>query len=306
MNDSGQLVVPFAGLNQAGVVRLGSYGGQTNPRPYNVSVGADVNQHLVNNLVYGGALQHMQPSGWVSKNMPWLDAVREEHPEYFTDLYYLGVVTSNQFTQDSKNGIVLNSATTTLLSGVFLATDLQDSRGNAVPCAALVRDWVHAECYTQTQIDEKELTLNNRITEEVNTLNNRIDTEVRTLNSTITSEVKTLNTRIDTEVRTLNNTLTNKETALSNRITANASKFDSYSTTTAMKSYVSGLLKSYATTNSMNNAFTNYYSKKEADQRYVKGEPGLWSIGRYTDSDDIVTLSKKNPDKLYIKSQKKA
>lgn len=305
INDTGQLVIPFAGLNQAGVVKLGSYGGQTNPRPYNVAVGADVDEHLVNNLVYGGALQHMNPAGWIARNMPWLDEVHAAHPEYFVDLFYLGIVTSEQFTQSAERGIELNSASASLLAGVFLAADFTDTRGNAVPSVKLVGDWVHQECYTKTEIDQKEQEFDTRITDEVKALNKRMDSEVQTLNRAIKTQAETLNTRIDTEVKTLNSTITDKEKALSDRIQANTNKFAEYTTTKGMQTYIDDRLKPYATTQAMETALAQYYKKAEMDNMFVRGEENLKQIGVYTDDDDIVSLSKANPDKLYIKSQRK-
>ena len=345
-NEAGQLMVPYAGLNQPGVVRLGSYGGQSNPIPYLMAVGSDELHRLANNLVWGGALQHLNPQGWIARNMPWLDAVREQHPEYFQDIYYLGIVTSEQFTQTPEQGIILNSASATLKAGVFIARGIgTDEREDAVPNADTVWTWANGRFYTKTEIDSKVKTLNSaidnvkntlseRITNEVKTLNDaiaaqskalstRIDTEVKTLNTRIDTEVKALNTtittkekglsdrintldaRVTSEVKTLNTTITTKEKALSDRITANANKFSQYTNTAGMQQYVKQTLANYPTATAMTEALKKYYTKTESDARFVRGEDGLMRIGIYKDGDDIVTLSTKNPDKLYIKSQKK-
>ena len=285
MDAEGKLQVPFATLNQAGVVKLGSQFGQGNPIPYRVGVGADEGHHLANNLVFGGAYKHMSPTAWRNLQLPWLDAILDAHPEWFTDAYYSGLHTSLQFTQSETSGLELLSATSTLKAGVYIATNIPtEVREDAVPSASTVRDWVHAECYTKPEVD----------------------TKVQTLNERITSEVTTLNERITSEVTTLNKSINDKEKDLSDRIKQNTDALAKCVSTSAMQSYVKDSLKPYLTSSSMNNALADYYTKKGCDSRYVQGETGLMRIGRYTDSTDIVTLSKQNPDKLYIKSQKKA
>lgn len=267
-NESGQLMVPYAGLNQPGVVRLGSYGGQANPIPYILSVGVDDNHRLANNLVYGGALQHINPQGWVARNMPWLDASKEAHPEYFQDLYYLGVVTSEQFTQNSEQGIILNSASASLKAGVFIARGIgTDERADAVPTAATVWTWANGRFYTKGEIDDKVRTIGERITSEVNALNetinekekklsDRITKEVETLNTTITEKEKKLGERITTEVGNLKTTINDKEKALSDRINTNKDTFKNYKTWTATVEY----LKSYATQSWVK---SNYVTKED-------------------------------------------
>ena len=57
------------------------------------------------------------------------------------------------------------------------------------------------------RLDERDISLDERITSEVETLNTRIDGEVETLNSRIDDEVVDLNARINHEVETLNSTI---------------------------------------------------------------------------------------------------
>lgn len=245
-NEAGQLMVPYAALNQPGVVRLGSYGGQSNPIPYLMAVGSDELHRLANNLVYGGALQHINPQGWVAKAMPWLDAVKEQHPEYFQDIYYLGIVTSGQFTQTTEQGIILNSASATLKAGVFIATGIgTDAREDAVPTAGTVWTWANGRFYTKAQIDEKERAIGDRITREV-----------KTLNGTIADKERELGERITEEVKTLNRTITDKEGELSERIDANKDNFKNYKTWEATEEY----LRSYATQSWVK---ANYVTKEE-------------------------------------------
>ncbi len=251
IDEQGSLRVPFATLNQAGVIKLGSRFAQSNPIPYQVGIGATQEHNLSNNLIFGGAYKHMEPRGWRALALPWLDALIDENPNFFGDMYYSGLHSSLQFTQSANNGLELLSATTTLKAGVYIAIDIpSENREDAVPTSKTVRDWVHDECYTKTQADEK-------------------------------------------------------ERALSERINANASKFSEYTNTEDMHHYVEQTLLPYATQAWVNNALKRYYTKKESDARFVRGEDGILRIGLYKDGDDPSALSTQNPDKLYIKSQKK-
>lgn len=146
INSDGTAGVNWAGLHSAGVVKLGSQFGQSNPIPYQQGVGATEDHKLANNLVFGGALQHMSPSAWGSRHMDWLDSQMSETPEWFGDAYYLGLATSGQFTQSQTGGLELQSAAADLLAGVFLASSMTDGRGNAVPGAAMVLEHLD-ECY---------------------------------------------------------------------------------------------------------------------------------------------------------------
>lgn len=146
INSDGTAGVNWAGLNSAGVVKLGSQFRQSNPIPYQQGVGATEDHKLANNLVFGGALQHMSPSAWGSRHMDWLDSQMSETPEWFGDAYYLGLVTSGQFSQSQTGGLELKSAAANVLAGVFLASSMTDGRGNAVPGAAMVLEHLD-ECY---------------------------------------------------------------------------------------------------------------------------------------------------------------
>lgn len=137
LDDNGRARVPWATLDRAGAIKLGSKYGQSNPIPYRVGIGATSDHQLANNYVYGGALQHRSPDSW-GMMMEWLDESIAAHPEYFGDMFYSGLYTTNQFTQSSESGLELVTATTTKLSGVYIATGLGDSRENAVPNAATV------------------------------------------------------------------------------------------------------------------------------------------------------------------------
>ena len=159
----GAISVAWATLTQAGCVRLGSKFGQLNPIPYQVGVGATEDHKLANNLLYGGALQHRKPAGWMSGDvMPWLSQSAEESPDYYRESdYYLGLRSSAQFRQSADHGLELLSADGSLLGGVYVATSMEDGRGNAVPTAAQVTGhlqehyYTKAELYTRSESDER-------------------------------------------------------------------------------------------------------------------------------------------------------
>lgn len=157
----GSVGLRWATLTQGGAVKLGSAFGHLNTIPYQQGIGATSNHELANNLLFGGALKHMKRSGWSATAMDWLSAHAES--EYYNgNDYYTGLHTSNQFDQTQEKGLVLLSATGSLLAGVYLAATLDDARGNAVPSAGTVKSWVQAyayakaDTYTRTEIDAKD------------------------------------------------------------------------------------------------------------------------------------------------------
>lgn len=152
INSDGTAGVNWAGLNSAGVVKLGSQFGQSNPIPYQQGVGATEDHKLANNLVYGGALQHMSPSAWGSRHMDWLDSQMSETPQWFGDAYYLGLATSGQFAQSQGRGLELLASSTTLLGGVYLAESLDDERTEAVVIATQVKALAQ-RLYTKEEVD---------------------------------------------------------------------------------------------------------------------------------------------------------
>lgn len=163
----GRASVRWATLQDAGVVRLGSVFNQLNPIPYQHGVGSTPNHQLANNLLYGGALQHQRPSYWSGKGMDWLAAAMNEHPKYFASTdYFMGIVTSNQFTQSQASGLELESASASLMAGVYLASTLgnpiegtaADARGNAVPTAAQTADYLSQFYYNKSEVFTKEET----------------------------------------------------------------------------------------------------------------------------------------------------
>lgn len=147
--EDGTTGVRWASLNLGGAVRLGSGFNQLNRIPYQNGIGATADHQLTNNLLYGGAVQHKKKNAWVGR-MNWLDD--QPTSVYFNDTdFYTGLLTTNQFAQSEDAGLTLNSASTTLLAGVYLADSMNDVRSNATPSAGTVVRWVHDECWTKAQ-----------------------------------------------------------------------------------------------------------------------------------------------------------
>lgn len=168
INADGSLGVTNASLTAAGIVRLGSQFSQSNPQPYIVGIGATADHQLSNNLLFGGALQHMSPTIWSQQGMPWLADQMSSTPEWYNDAYYLGLNTTNQFNQ-SVSGLSLQPASTTLLAGVYLANNLEDDRTNAVPTAQQVSN-VTGNMYTKAEVDAMLADVQEKMEEQHNSL----------------------------------------------------------------------------------------------------------------------------------------
>lgn len=159
LTSDGALGLPWATLTQAGVVRLGSRFGQKNRVPYRVGIGSDTSQQLVNNLTFGGAIQHMDVGSWRDKGMSWLVSLMSDADNdiYFeTDAYYMGLATSAQFTQSEEVGLSLVSATADVLAGVYIASSLDDARSNAMLSPSLVKQHVYlkTETYSSSEVNQ--------------------------------------------------------------------------------------------------------------------------------------------------------
>ena len=147
-----------ASLTAFGTVKLGSQFGASNPEPYLVGIGATSDGRLANNYAFGGALQHRQPDAWQG-SMSWLDAQISGHPEYFVDMYYSGLLTTEQFSQSSGSGLELLPATTQRLAGVYLASSMTDSRAAAVLTSDVVVNYLNEHYYEKSVVYTKQETL---------------------------------------------------------------------------------------------------------------------------------------------------
>lgn len=155
-NADGQYMVPWATESSGGAVRLGSYLGEVNSRPYLVSIGSTASKQLAFNVLNGGALKHMQgQTGWVEGTAPGtnLGALSGES-------IYFGLDTTVQFTQ-SGGQLALREATTSRLAGVYLASSMSDSRTAAVPTISLVNLTFakKTDVYTKEEADERYMTI---------------------------------------------------------------------------------------------------------------------------------------------------
>ena len=140
LNAAGQLDVRTGRPGQRGILEPGSYYDQLTEIPYRVSVGVDDRGRLAICGVPGGALRHMQPAQWLALkengSMVWI--ADDAFP--VAKAHYLGLVTTAQFNQE--NGLELNSASSSLLAGVYLAPGLEDTRMNAVlPAPTMVEQF---------------------------------------------------------------------------------------------------------------------------------------------------------------------
>ena len=164
LDSNKQLRARPATLNTWGVVKLGSAYGQSNPQPYLVGIGSTSDGALANNYAFGGALQHRKPASWQG-TMSWLDAQISGHPEHFGDMYYSGLLTTEQFSQSSGSGLELMAATTELLAGVYIATGMDDERAAAVVSTGTLREvdediraWVSENHYRKNEVYTQEAT----------------------------------------------------------------------------------------------------------------------------------------------------
>lgn len=130
LNASGDLDVRTGRPGQRGILEPGSYYNQLTEIPYLVSVGVDARGRLAICGVPGGALRHMQPAQWMAlkKNGSMVWIADDAFP--VDGAHYLGLMTTAQFNQ--VNGLELNSASSSLLAGVYLAPGLEETRMNAV------------------------------------------------------------------------------------------------------------------------------------------------------------------------------
>lgn len=187
----GSFGLPWATLDQGGVTKLGSRFNELNPIPYIVGVGATPDHQLANNLLFGGALQHQMPAGWTALGMDWMSG---EHLEESS--YYLGLATSEQFTQSRLNGLELLPASFSLLGGVRLASVVTET-GHGVPTAAVVYSFLHANYYSKQEVYSREETYSKA---EVDGIDRQIREDAATMYKTVEaakSDHDALSGRID-------------------------------------------------------------------------------------------------------------
>ncbi len=148
----GSTGITWADLTRGGVVKPGSEMKQLNAIPYQIGVGMNSDHTLCNNYLNQGAIKHMRPTAWIQA-MDWVGTLPAGTFE--STSYYTGLHTSTQFSQSEENGLVLNSATGTLLAGVYIATSRGDSRPDAVLTASQTATWYYnkEQVYTKTETE---------------------------------------------------------------------------------------------------------------------------------------------------------
>lgn len=150
LREDHSLGVTWATLTHGGVLKLGSCLNELNPIPYIVGVGATPDHAIANNLLYGGALQHQRSAGWMGFGMTWLDS-GSGHLD--GDSYYLGLATSDSFTQSKERGLELvDAAQNHVLGGVFVS-DTVTATAAMVPTAAAVLHFVEGYAYSKQTAD---------------------------------------------------------------------------------------------------------------------------------------------------------
>jgi len=147
----GSLGATWATLTHGGVLKLGSALNELNPIPYIVGIGATPDHAIANNLLYGGALQHQRPAGWMGFGMAWLDS----GSRYLDgSSYYLGLATSDSFVQSKERGLELVDATQNhVLGGVYVA-DTVSATAAMVPSSLAVFDFVRGYAYSKKECDD--------------------------------------------------------------------------------------------------------------------------------------------------------
>lgn len=145
LNAAGQLVVPQATYNSYGTVKAGSAKQESNGRPYILATGVTSDGRLANNLLSGGALQHLLGAEWQNSGYGWTGSLDPGQ-------YYLGLKTGGSFAQSQDGGLTLNAATGEVLGGVFRAAGTEDDRPEAVPNVSQVRALISSMAYGQGEI----------------------------------------------------------------------------------------------------------------------------------------------------------
>lgn len=128
---NGRLAVDWATDSQAGVVKVGRIGVTENEAPFAVTVVRTTANTLAFNCLTYGALQSRLGSSFYEA-MGWVGDDIEPSETY------VGLLTSEQFSQDSREGLVLLDATNSRSGGVYVTSDYLDERDNAVLAAKTV------------------------------------------------------------------------------------------------------------------------------------------------------------------------
>lgn len=136
--------VATATYSQYGIVRLGSQFNVLNEIPYRLSITANEDGRLCQNLATGGAVKHMQRPGWEALGPTGIQTDAMSGLDY-----YLGLHASASFTQSQQQGLEMLPATQGQIGGVTLASGLSDDEPAHVLDATMLR----AAIYSKIQVD---------------------------------------------------------------------------------------------------------------------------------------------------------
>lgn len=127
-----------------GFVRLGSQFSVLNDIPYRLSITANRDGRLCQNLATGGAVKHLQRQGWEALGSAGIQTDAMSGLDY-----YLGLHASASFRQSQQEGLEILPATQGQIGGVTLASGLSDQEPAHVLDATMLR----AAIYSKIQVD---------------------------------------------------------------------------------------------------------------------------------------------------------
>ena len=301
INVDGSLGIPWAELDQPGVVALGSSLDEDSEIPYLQGVGATAGHLLANNLLVGGAIQHRKYSDWKFRDA--VEAFIPADNKMKDWCFYLGLNTSDQFTQSEHEGLRLLAATASRIGGVMLSMNINDVRKEAVLSASVMRDYVQSLCYTKGETDEKVKEAKDAASKELSAYKTEQEKELNNYKETVNSTLDNYKKGADTSLNSFKTETNKKFTDLNNLL-------KNYWKTVDGQAWCN---QQFYTKSHINN---NYYQKAEVDskikslQTAVNNKVTACSAANAIEvlnaSEDISAYSKAHPKTLVISSEKQA
>lgn len=157
--NTGRLVTRRATRKRYGAVKLGSDFSTLNPIPYQHGIASTPNGELANNLLYDGALQHRKRASWIATGSALAQELSERFSpdasaSYFNSTdFYMGLLTTDSFTQSAESGLALSAATETLLGGVVLG-DIAGGATESVPTGNTVYSYLNENYLDKQHIEQ--------------------------------------------------------------------------------------------------------------------------------------------------------
>lgn len=156
--NTGRLVTRRATRKRYGAVKLGSDFSTLNPIPYQHGISSTANGELANNLLYSGALQHRKRASWLATGSALARELSERFApdasaSYFNSTdFYMGLLTTDSFTQSAENGLALSAASETLLGGVMLG-GVSGGATSSVPTGSTVFTYLNENYLDKRHIE---------------------------------------------------------------------------------------------------------------------------------------------------------